>query len=133
MTDDERMALIPSDWVEVVRDDGRTTHHRVKYAPWRLGHGEWVIGLEGIAGGFLLSRVVARDPGGLRTQTEEIARLRAALELIAAVRHVSGSAQAAHRVNVRVADAALAGADLADAGVVEAVAAGTWTPGGPTP
>lgn len=129
MTDAGRKSLIPSEWVEVLRDDGTTTHHKVKYSPWQLGHGEWVIGLEGMAGGYLLSRVLRRAPGGLKSQTAEIARLRAALGMIAAVRHVSGSAQGAFRCNLRVADAALAGADLTSVEVVEAVAAGTWNPG----
>lgn len=128
MTDAERQALIPSEWVEVLRDDGRTTHHKVKYSPWPSRHGEWVIGLDGIAGGYLLSRVIRKDPGGLASQTEEIARLRAGLEMIAQIRHVSGSAQAAFRGNVRLADAVLAGADVRDINTVEAIAAGTWTP-----
>jgi len=128
VTDAERQSLIPSEWVEVLRDDGRTTHHKVKYAPWKLGHGEWVIGLEGIAGGYLLSRVLRKDPGGLASQTEEIARLRAGLEMIAQIRHASGSAQSAFRGNLRLADAVLAGADVRDIETVEAIAAGAWTP-----
>lgn len=28
-----------------------------EYAPWLLGHGEWVIGLAGIPGAYLLARV----------------------------------------------------------------------------
>lgn len=31
--------------------------YEVKYAPWQLGHGEWVIGLKGITGGYALDRV----------------------------------------------------------------------------
>lgn len=42
--------------VEVTRDDGTTETRRVKYAPWQLGHGAWVVGLEGIAGGYALER-----------------------------------------------------------------------------
>jgi hypothetical protein len=130
MTDEERRAIIPGQWVEVLRDDGRTTHHRVKYAPWRLGHGEWVIGLDGVAGGYLLSRVLRLDPPGCRTDVEEIARLRAGLEMLAQVRHVSGSAQAAFRHNLRVVDAVLAGADVRVLEVVESLAAGKeWRKG----
>jgi hypothetical protein len=60
----------------------------------------------------------------LRTDVEEIARLRAGLEMLAQVRHVSGSAQAAFRHNLRVVDAVLAGADVRVLEVVEALAAG---------
>jgi len=56
----------------------------------------------------------------------ECDRLRAALTMIAQVRHVSGSAQGAFRSNLRIADAALAGADMSDLATVEAVANGTW-------
>lgn len=59
---------------------------------------------------------------------EEIGRLRAALELIAAVRGVSGSAHAAFRSNLRIADAALKGADTRVLSVVEAIEKGTWKP-----
>lgn len=58
----------------------------------------------------------------------ENARLRAALELIAQVRHASGSAQGAFRANLQIADAALAGADLRDLSTVEAVSSGSWKP-----
>ena len=57
----------------------------------------------------------------------EIERLRAALSIIAQVRHVSGSAQGAFRNNRRVGGAALAGADFTDLDTVVAVAEGTWT------
>jgi hypothetical protein len=130
MTDEQRRALIPGQWVEVLRDDGRTTHHRVVIAPWRLGHGEEVIGLDGITGGYLLSRVLRLDPPGCRTDVEEIARLRAGLEMLAQVRHVAGSAQAAFRQNLRLVDAVLAGADVRNLEVVEAIAAGKdWRTG----
>jgi hypothetical protein len=59
-------------------------------------------------------------------------RFRAALELIAQVRHVSGSAQAAFRSTLRTVDAVLAGADVRDVETVEAIAAGTWKPGAAT-
>lgn len=55
-------------------------------------------------------------------------RLRAALEMLAQVRHVSGSAQGAFRTNLRLVDAALAGADVRDRREVAAIAAGTWKP-----
>lgn len=55
-------------------------------------------------------------------------RLRAALEMLAQVRHVSGSAQCAFRSNLRLIDAALAGADVRDLETVEKIAEGTWKP-----
>jgi hypothetical protein len=57
---------------------------------------------------------------------EERDRLKAALEMLAQVRHVSGNAQGHMRSQLRTIDAALAGADLRRMDVVEAVAAGTW-------
>lgn len=56
----------------------------------------------------------------------EAARVRAALEMLAQVRHVSGSAQGAFRTTLRIVDAVLAGADVRDIAAVEAIAAGTW-------
>lgn len=58
MTDDERQALKVGDRVRVRGDDGTEFDYTVKAAPWQLGHGEWVVGLRGITGEYLLSRVV---------------------------------------------------------------------------
>jgi hypothetical protein len=58
----------------------------------------------------------------------EEGRLRAALEMLAQVRSVSGSAQAHMRTQLRIIDAVLAGADVRELATVEAVAAGTWRP-----
>jgi len=44
------------DLMEVTRDSGTKERRRVKYIPWQLGDGTWVIGLRGIAGGYALSR-----------------------------------------------------------------------------
>lgn len=60
MTHEERLALVPGDVVIVRMDDGTEKEFTVKYEPWQLGHGEWVIGLKGIAGGYLLARVMAK-------------------------------------------------------------------------
>jgi hypothetical protein len=57
---------------------------------------------------------------------EERNRLRAALEMLAQVRHVCGSAQGTFRRHLALVDAVLAGADVRDLETVEAVAAGTW-------
>jgi hypothetical protein len=54
-------------------------------------------------------------------------RLKAALEMLAQCRHVSGSAQGAFRTNLRITDAVLAGADVRAAATVEAILFGTWT------
>lgn len=43
--------------VRVTKDDGSIFESTVKYAPWQLGHGQWVIGVNGIAGGYALERV----------------------------------------------------------------------------
>jgi hypothetical protein len=128
MTDTERQGLIPGDEVAYLDDTGREWFATVKYAPWKLGHGEWVIGLDGIAGGYLLSRVMRKCKPISRECAEEVARLRSGLEIIAACRAVTGSAQGAFRSNLRIADAALAGADLRKVEVVEAVCSGTWKP-----
>lgn len=58
---------------------------------------------------------------GVVKLAEDYLRLRAALELIAQVRHVSGSAQGAFRSNLKIADAALAGKDLRSVEAVEEV------------
>lgn len=52
------------------------------------------------------------------------------LKMLAQVRSVRGSAQGTHRSHLRIVDAVLAGADVRDLATVEAIAAGTWTPGG---
>jgi hypothetical protein len=57
MSDEELLALKPGDRVIVTDDLGNDKEWTVKYAPWKLGHGDWVIGLKGKAGGYLLSRV----------------------------------------------------------------------------
>lgn len=59
---------------------------------------------------------------------EDHARLRAGLEMLAQIRHVSGNAQPAFRSQLRTIDAILAGADVRSLAVVEAIAAGTWKP-----
>lgn len=59
---------------------------------------------------------------------EDHARLRAGLEMLAQIRSVSGNAQPAFRSQLRTIDAILAGADVRDLAVVEAIAAGTWKP-----
>ena len=50
------------DTVIVVRDDGREEQRRVRAVPWQLGHGAWVIGLEGISGGYDLRRIKGKVP-----------------------------------------------------------------------
>lgn len=43
--------------VIVIRDDGAEWHTKTRSEPWQLGHGQWVVALEGKAGGYDLSRV----------------------------------------------------------------------------
>lgn len=62
MTDEERRALRPGDKVMVRGDSGNEFEYVVKSAPWQLGGGTWVVGLVGISGGYLLSRVARVVP-----------------------------------------------------------------------
>lgn len=60
LTVEQKRQLQPGDRV-VVRLDAHPIGddiYEVKYAPWQLGHGAWVIGLKGISGGYDLSRVM---------------------------------------------------------------------------
>jgi len=50
--------LAPGDMVRVRHDDGGYKLHAVTRAPWRLGHGKYVVGLSDVVGGYDLSRVV---------------------------------------------------------------------------
>lgn len=43
--------------VVVTNDFGKEEVRTVRLLPWQLGHGAWVIGLSGIAGGYSLERV----------------------------------------------------------------------------
>ena len=52
--------------VEVRRDDGSLFQSTVKYAPWELGFpgsGTWVVGVNGISGGYALDRVQLTGDG----------------------------------------------------------------------
>lgn len=62
MSDEELQALKPGDCVLLQEDGGKQTMRMVRSEPWQLGHGEWVIGLCDIAGGYLLSRVIRQIP-----------------------------------------------------------------------
>lgn len=58
-TTDQKLLLRPGHEVAVRMDDGARRAFVVARGPWPLGHGEYVIGLEGISGGYLLDRVLA--------------------------------------------------------------------------
>jgi len=45
------------DKVKVLKDDGTIFESTVKYEPWQLGHGQWVIGINGIVGCYMVERV----------------------------------------------------------------------------
>jgi hypothetical protein len=64
MIDVELFALKPGDEVLCVNDSGQTHKRIVKYSPWQLGGGTWVVGLKGISGGYALHR--CRLPQGAR-------------------------------------------------------------------
>lgn len=59
-----QLALRVGDFVEVTKDDGSKTTGVVVRDPWKLGGHTWTVGVSGIPGGFLLSRVrkVAMKP-----------------------------------------------------------------------
>jgi bifunctional DNA-binding transcriptional regulator/antitoxin component of YhaV-PrlF toxin-antitoxin module len=57
----EQLGLRVGDLVEVTKDDGSTEQHHVKIEPWQLGHGEYVVGLHGISGGYKLTRCVLKS------------------------------------------------------------------------
>jgi ABC-type cobalamin transport system permease subunit len=72
MSDAERRALLPGDIVAVRNDAGRAVVYAVKYAPWQLGDGTWVIGLKSISGGYSLDRVVRKVAGRDNLSTAEL-------------------------------------------------------------
>ncbi|HNP80165.1 MAG TPA: hypothetical protein PKN47_01780 [Nitrospira sp.] len=43
--------------VVVTLDDGSQLHTTTCSEPWQLGHGEWVVKVAGIGGGYALKRV----------------------------------------------------------------------------
>mgnify|MGYP001809842780 CR=1 FL=1 len=43
--------------VRVHRDNGELLITVTRSMPWQLGHGEWIVSVEGIAGGYLLGCV----------------------------------------------------------------------------
>ena len=56
--------------VNVLLDDGNIWRTRTRSEPWQLGHGQWVVALEGRAGGYDLDRVteVWTEREGQQTQ-----------------------------------------------------------------
>lgn len=53
----EQLALEPYDQVDVTRDSGFVETRIVKFSPWQLANGTWMIGIFGISGGYALCRV----------------------------------------------------------------------------
>ena len=51
------------DIVNVREDDGSVSIQTVKYEPWQLGDGTWVVALRGRPGGFLLDRITLNRRG----------------------------------------------------------------------
>lgn len=49
--------------VVVTLDDGTEKTTKTTSPPWQLGHGDWVIGLEGISGGYDITRVRKAEVG----------------------------------------------------------------------
>lgn len=50
-------AMTEGTLVVVRRDDGSGLVTKTRSLPWRLGHGDWVVSVEGISGGYALERV----------------------------------------------------------------------------
>lgn len=59
----ERLKLKRGQVVAVGTDQQGLRVYRVRHEPWQLGHGAWVLGLEGVDGGYDLTRVVAVQGG----------------------------------------------------------------------
>lgn len=57
LTVEQKRALRVGDRVVVRMDDGTDQAWAVRCEPWQLGHGIWVVGLDGISGGYALGRV----------------------------------------------------------------------------
>lgn len=43
--------------VRIAEDDGSVTHTKTRSLPWQLGHGAWVVLVEGRAGGYSCERM----------------------------------------------------------------------------
>jgi protein-disulfide isomerase-like protein with CxxC motif len=43
--------------VVLVEDNGQETHTRLTSLPWTLGHGAWVVKVEGKSGGYDCARI----------------------------------------------------------------------------
>lgn len=54
----QRIHLEVGQRVAIQLDDGQIKIYTVCRVPWQLGHGAWVVGLEGRSGGYDLDRVV---------------------------------------------------------------------------
>lgn len=65
--------------VNVTCDDGSIWQTKTRSEPWQLGGGQWVVLLEGKAGGYSLDRVTARPVQQSRTCAETYLPLIAAL------------------------------------------------------
>jgi hypothetical protein len=55
-----QLALKTGDPVNLLDDFGNTKETIARSEPWQLGHGDWVIKVEGVSGGYDLSRITPR-------------------------------------------------------------------------
>jgi hypothetical protein len=69
--------------VRVRKDHGTALYTVTRSKPWQLGHGQWVIAVEGISGGYDLARVELAAIG------------QAEIEFLRAIRDFEGSTPAA--------------------------------------
>lgn len=51
-----QLALVSGEDVDVRQDNGEILRMKTRSEPWQLGHGEWVILLDGRSGGYMLTR-----------------------------------------------------------------------------
>lgn len=53
---DEQLSIRTGDKVTITEDNGSITETVARSEPWQLGHGAWVVLLQGRSGGYDLTR-----------------------------------------------------------------------------
>lgn len=71
----EKAALLTSVGMLVTArlDNGSTRETRTTSRPWKLGHGAWVVSLEGFSGGYDCGRVMPLTGGAAAAERKEAA------------------------------------------------------------
>lgn len=52
-----QLSIKEGDAVLVTNDSGLIIPSKARSDPWKLGHGQWVIKVEGVSGGYALNRI----------------------------------------------------------------------------